>query len=185
METNAGFDYEQVKAIGKALLLAIGEDPERPGLLDTPRRFADAWREFVQYDPGNHETTFESISVDQMVVVKKMRVWSYCEHHLLPFYCDVSIAYITQDKVLGLSKFGRIAQKYAHKLQLQERLVSEIAQDVIALAGTPDVAVLAQGEHLCMTMRGIKMPSVMVSSSMNGKFRTLPEARAEFLELVK
>ncbi len=185
METNAAFDYEQMKQIGRSLLLAIGENPDRPGLADTPRRFADAWREFIDYQPGNHETTFESVSVDQMVIVKRMRVWSFCEHHLLPFFCDVSIGYITQDRVLGLSKFGRIAQKYAHKLQLQERLVSEIAADVIVLTGSQDVAVLAQGEHLCMTMRGIKMPSVMISSSMNGKFRTIPEARAEFLELVK
>lgn len=182
MATNAAFDYEQVKTLTRQLLVALGEDPERAGLLDTPRRVADYWREFLQYDPGNHDTMFESVTADQMVVVSGMRVWSACEHHLLPFWCDVTVGYITPTKVLGLSKFGRIAQKHAHQLQLQERLVEDIACDLRHIIQSDNVAVLAQGEHLCMTMRGIRMPAVMTSSALHGCFKQT-EVRAEFMAL--
>lgn len=177
------FNYDKVKDLTRQMLEAIGEDPEREGLLDTPRRVANYWREFMEYQPGNHDTTFESVKVDQMIVVSGMRVWSLCEHHLLPFWCDISIGYITNQKVMGLSKFGRIAKKHAHKLQLQERLVDDIAKDIMKIADTEDVAVLAVGEHLCMTMRGIQMPATMMSSSINGSFRNQPEVRAEFFNL--
>jgi GTP cyclohydrolase I len=175
-------DYALLQKAAAEILIAIGEDLNREGLLDTPRRFADMWREFAEYDPGNHETIFESVKANQMVVVSGMRVWSMCEHHLLPFWCDIAVGYITHEKVMGLSKFGRIAQKHAHALQLQERLVADIAQDVILIAQTPDVAVLGRGEHLCMSMRGIKMPALMTSSSLHGSFAK-PEVRAEFLSL--
>jgi GTP cyclohydrolase I len=178
------FNYDAVEKAARDLLVAVGEDPNRAGLLETPRRYAQFWREFIEYNPGNHETTFESVEVDQMVVIKGMRVWSLCEHHLLPFFCDVSIAYLTSKKVLGLSKFGRIAQKHAHKLQLQEKLVNDIALDILRLAETPNVAVVAKGEHLCMTMRGIKMPSQMISSALYGAFREGTAVRAEFMSLV-
>lgn len=166
-----------------AILAAIGEDPEREGLRDTPERVARWWAEFMEYDPGTLGTSFESDETDQMVCVSGMRVWSVCEHHLLPFWCDVTIAYLPHGRVLGLSKFGRIAQAHAHRLQLQERLVQGIADDLEALTSSPDVAVLARGEHLCMSMRGVKMPALMTSSVMRGAFRDKPEARAEFLAL--
>jgi GTP cyclohydrolase IA len=178
-------NYNALLKIGHDLLLAIGEDPQREGLQETPRRFADQWREFVEYFPGNIDTCFESVTTDQMVVISGMRVWSLCEHHLLPFWCDVSIGYIAQDKVLGLSKFARIAQKFAHRLQLQERLCEQIAIEVQSLIATSNVAVLAQGEHLCMSMRGIRTPALMTSSVMHGMFRDRSEARQEFLQLVK
>lgn len=165
------------------LLLAIGEDPARPGLIDTPRRFANAWAEFIDYDPGTTDTTFETITTDQMVVVSGMRVWSICEHHLLPFWCDISIGYIAQHKVLGLSKFARIAHQFAHRLQLQERLVDQIADEISHLADTPHVAVLGRGQHLCMVMRGIQTPGIMTSSVMRGLFFDNPIARSEFLSL--
>lgn len=185
METSARFDYNKVLSIGRQLLEAIGEDPDRPGLKDTPRRFADLWREFMEYNAGNQATTFESMTVDQMVIVKSMRIWSMCEHHLLPFYCDVSVGYIANGKILGLSKFGRIAKKHGHKLQVQERLVEDIARDIINITGSRDVAVIAKGEHLCMTMRGIEMPATMISSSLHGVFREDAQARSEFLQLIK
>ena len=109
-------DYDAVLKIGRDLLLAIGEDPDRPGLQDTPRRFADWWREFMCYESGNLDTCFESITTDQMVTVSGMRVWSLCEHHLLPFWCNVSIGYIAGSQVLGLSKFARIAQQRCYRL---------------------------------------------------------------------
>lgn len=178
-------DYQRLLGVGKELLEALGEDPKREGLLDTPRRFADSWQEFIEYEPGKLETTFGSIVNDQMVIVSGIRVWSFCEHHLLPFWCDVSIGYISHQKLLGLSKFARIAHAKAHKLQVQERLVEEIALEVKSLAQTPDVAVLAEGEHLCMTMRGIQTPAKMISSVMWGVFHNEDSARAEFLSLTK
>ena len=178
-------NYGDLLRIGRELIVAIGSDPTTDGMQDTPRRFADYWREFIEYDPGNIYTTFESVTTDQMVVVTGIRVWSVCEHHLLPFWCDVSIGYIATDKVLGLSKFGRIAHMAAHRPQLQERLVHEIADEIQSVTGADDIAVIAKGEHLCMTMRGIKSEAMMVSSVTRGMFRSSDSARAEFLSLVK
>lgn len=169
----------------RCLLLAIGEDPERAGLKETPRRVASFWSEFIDYDPGIVDTTFESVTTNQMVIVSPIKVWSLCEHHLLPFWCDISIGYIAHEKVLGLSKFARIAHGAAHKLQLQERLVDEIATEVQRVTGSPDVMVLGRGEHLCMVMRGIQTSALMTSSRLMGVFATEDAARAEFLSLVK
>jgi GTP cyclohydrolase IA len=165
------------------LLLAIGEDPDREGLCDTPRRFADWWAEFIDHDPGRTDTAFEAAEADQMVVVSGLKVWSLCEHHLLPFWCDVAIGYVAADRILGLSKFARVARRAAHRLQVQERLTKDIADEISRLTGTPDVAVLARGEHLCLTMRGVRTPAVMTSSVMRGAFREDPAARSEFLRL--
>jgi GTP cyclohydrolase I len=176
-------DYTELRRIGYELLLALGEDPTRPGLRETPHRFAAAWQEFMEYDPGTIDTTFESVTTDQMVVVSGMRVWSMCEHHLLPFWCDIAIGYIADEKVLGLSKFARIAHSCAHRLQLQERLCQQIADAVEQIAGTDNVAVLARGEHLCMVSRGIRTEGLMTSSIMRGVFREKSEARMEFLSL--
>lgn len=176
-------DHAKVKDIVRELLIALGENPDREGLLDTPRRIADFWRDFIEYDPGKLETTFDSVRHNQMVAVTGMRVWSMCEHHMLPFWCDVSVAYIAHDKVLGLSKFARIAHKNAHALSLQEKLVADISDDLKTILGTKDVAVVAKGEHLCMTMRGIKTPHRMISSALDGQFLQA-ETRAEFFNLV-
>ncbi len=177
--------YETLKDIARELLCAIGEDPDREGLWETPRRFADWWREFIEYDAGTMTTYFETLSTDQMVVVSGMRVWSLCEHHLLPFWCDISIGYIATSRVLGLSKFARIAHKYAHRLQLQERLTHQIADEIAGVTQSSDIAVLAQGEHLCMEMRGIRTNGRMTSSVMRGLFRERDAARMEFLRLVE
>lgn len=180
----AAIDREALKLHIRQLLVLLGQDPDIPGLVDTPRRVADMWVEFLGHDPGRLGTTFEAVTVDQLVVVKGMRVWSLCEHHLLPFWCDVAVGYIAGDRVLGLSKFGRIAQKHAHRLQLQERLVHGIAQEVQGIAGTKDIAVMATGEHLCMAMRGARMPHRMVSSVLQGRFRSDAALRAEFMAVV-
>jgi GTP cyclohydrolase I len=167
----------------RQVLLAIGEDPDREGLADTPRRWAGWWREFIEHDPGKVDTTFESVEADQMVVVSGIRVWSLCEHHLLPFWCDVAIGYVATGKVLGLSKFARIAHKFAHRLQIQERLTQQVADEVSRLTGSPDVAVIAKGEHLCLSARGARTPALMTSSVMRGAFRDQPAARSEFLQI--
>lgn len=165
----------------RAILTRMGYG-DTPGTAATPRRVAKWLAEFIHYEPGSVDTAFHHLSADQMVVVGGMRVWSLCEHHLLPFWCDIAVGYIPQGKVLGLSKFGRIAHKYAHRLQIQERLVEQIADHVRDAVGHDDVAVLARGEHLCMTMRGVKTPALMTSSSIHGAFRR-PEVRQEFLKL--
>jgi len=178
-------DYPRLLALGRELLLAIGEDPDREGLRETPRRWADAWREFIEYDPGTTETTFASVASDQMVCVSGIRVASLCEHHLLPFWCDISIGYIPNAKVLGLSKFARIAHQFAHHLQLQERLGEQIADEISRITGTQNVAVVLKGEHYCIAARGIRSPARMTSSVMRGVFRTESQIRMEFLRLIE
>jgi len=177
-------NYDLLKRIGLQLLEAIGEDPTREGLEETPSRWADWWKEFIEYEPGDTDVTFETIETDQMVVVSGMRTWSLCEHHLLPFWCDISVGYIARQKVLGLSKFARIAHQFAHRLQIQERLVHQIADEVERLTGSPDVAILGIGQHLCMVMRGVKTDGIMKTSVVRGVFYDKPEARAEFFRLV-
>lgn len=177
-------DRERIEILTAQLLQELDPDPNRPELAETPQRVAKMWAEFIDYDPGNHATTFDLIEADQMVIVSPIRVWSFCEHHLLPFWADISIGYLADQKILGLSKFSRIAHKHAHRLQVQERLVRDIADDIMEITGSSDVAVLAQGEHLCMTMRGIRTPSIMTSSVMRGRFRENAETRAEFKSLV-
>ncbi|TMC17828.1 MAG: GTP cyclohydrolase I [Chloroflexi bacterium] len=178
-------DYPRLLELGRELLIAIGEDPDREGLLETPRRWADSWREFIEYDPGKTETCFDSMAVDQMVCVSGLRVSSLCEHHMLPFWCDVAIGYIADNKILGLSKFARIAHQFAHRLQLQERLGQQIADEITRITGTENVAVVLKGEHLCMTSRGIRTPGKMTSSVMRGVFRSESETRMEFLRLIE
>jgi GTP cyclohydrolase I len=172
---NGGRD--PLEKLARALLVEIGEDPERDGLRGTPERFARWWREFVNYDAGKLETTFEAVTSDQLIEVKGIRVWSLCEHHLLPFWCDISIAYLAHQRIVGLSKFARIAQAHAHRLQVQERLTANVADSVCALAESPDVAVFASGEHLCMTIRGIKAEATMSTSVLRGAFHTDPAMR--------
>ena len=178
-------DDARLRALGRELLLALGEDPDRPGLADTPRRWAAWWREFIAYDPGSVDVAFQHAETDQLIAVSGITVWSLCEHHLLPFRCELAIGYIADGRVLGLSKFGRLAHACAHRLQLQERLCQELADRVVAATGSPDVAVVGRGEHLCMTIRGIRTPSTMTTSVMRGLFRQEHAARAEFLALIR
>jgi len=163
-------DYKRIENAYREILLAIGEDLQRDGIKDTPKRAAKVWKEFIDYDAGKTDTVFQTISSNQMVIIKDIKVWSMCEHHLLPFWCELCIAYITKDKALGLSKFARIAHKHAHKIQIQENLVHGIAKEIIDVTKSTDVGVIARGEHLCMCMRGIKTEHRMISSSMHGLF---------------
>jgi len=174
-------DQQRIEDAITELLHAIGEDPSRPGLLDTPARVARFWAEFVDYDPGTLTTTFEEDAPNGPVTVSGMRVHSLCEHHLMPFWADVTIAYIPHGQVIGLSKLARIAHKHAHRLQLQERLVHGIGGELVDIAKTHDVMVLATGEHSCMVSRGIKTPGLMTSQDCRGAFLADPHLRAQVL----
>ncbi len=175
----------EIEATVRQLLRLLGEDPDRPGIKDTPRRVAKWWGEFLAYDPGNLGTTFEATDSAGLVVVARMPVWSLCEHHLLPFSARVAIVYRPSGTVLGLSKFGRVAQKHAHRLQLQERLVSGIGQEMVDLTGSQDVGVCATGEHLCMVTRGVRSEHAMTSVWWSGCFKDSDALQAQFLNLVR
>lgn len=175
---------DPLEDVARRLLIEIGEDPDRDGLKETPARFARWWREFSAYDPGEVGTLFPLHSQGQTVMVSDINVWSLCEHHLLPFSCAVTIAYRPRSVVLGLSKFARITHRHAHRLQVQERLVSDIADEVSAVTGSDDVAVIAVGEHLCMSMRGIKTPAMMTSSAFRGVYEEYGPPRQELITTV-
>ncbi|MFI1760862.1 GTP cyclohydrolase I [Streptomyces sp. NPDC020800] len=176
---------DPLEGLARQLLIEIGEDPDREGLADTPRRYAKWWREFIGYEAGKTETLFDSISDNQLVYVSGMLVWSLCEHHLLPFNCNLTIAYRSDKNLLGLSKFARIAHKHAHRLQVQERLVSDVAGEIAEITGSEDVAVIGRGEHLCMTMRGIRTPALMTSSAFRGAFEGNGPERTQLLMLAQ
>ena len=178
-------DTKRIEQIALDLLEAIGEDVTRKGLKDTPRRWARWWQEFIDYRDDNLGTTFEVVKLDQLVALTGVRVWSLCEHHLLPFYCDLTIAYLAHDRIIGISKLARIARKHAQRLNVQEALVCSIADDVARYTHSQDVAVIASGRHLCMTMRGIRADAVMVSNEMRGKFASDVSLRMELLRMVE
>lgn len=155
-----------------------------PHMKDTPRRVAKWWTEFLHYDAGTIDTVFPVEHVDQMVVVSGIDTWSLCAHHLLPFSATVTVGYIAQDHVLGLSKFARITHAQAHRPTSQESLVESIADEVTRVTGSPNVAVSASGLHLCMAMRGVRTPATMTTSVTRGAFRDKPETRSEWLAAV-
>lgn len=175
------------------LLHYIGEDPNRPGLIGTPDRIIRMWREiFRGYDPAQHPkvTTFDNgldgLTYDNMVV-DTGTFYSMCEHHMMPFFGKYVFAYIPNPhgKILGLSKIGRVVDYHAARLQVQERLVADIVEDITAALGTENpplgVALMMQGEHLCKTMRGVKKQGLMSACRLDGVFRDDKGARAEFL----
>jgi GTP cyclohydrolase I len=173
----------RMERIGRELLVTLGYDPESERLRDTPRRWARWWREFHAFDAGRLDTSFQVSTSHQVVTVSGIRVWSICEHHLLPFVADIAILYVPEGRLLGLSKFARIARRAAHRLQLQERLAEEIADAVTELAGSADVAILVRGRHLCMEVRGIRTPAQTESLVTRGAFRHDPSLRADIRHL--
>lgn len=173
----------------RLLLTSLGEDPNRQGLLKTPERAAKAMLYFTKgYDQSLDEVLNNAIfdeDTDEMVVVKDIEMFSMCEHHLVPFYGKVSIGYLPQGKILGLSKLARIVEIYCRRLQVQERLTKQIALAVTQAVRPAGVAVVIEGVHMCMVMRGVqKINSKTVTSTMLGVFRDDPKTREEFLNLV-
>ncbi len=173
-----------------SMLEAIGEDPTRDGLLRTPERVEKAMR----YLTSGYTTDISKIvnnaifdvQYDEMVIVKDIEFFSMCEHHMLPFYGKINIAYIARNKVIGLSKIPRIVDAFARRLQIQERMTQQIAECIQEILDPLGVAVVAEAQHFCMMMRGVeKQHSDTVTSAMLGSFRTDKETRNEFLSLIR
>jgi GTP cyclohydrolase IA len=180
---------EEIANHYRQIILALGENPEREGLRDTPKRAAKAMQ-FLNHgylqslEEIVNGAVFES-ETDEMVLVKDIELYSMCEHHLLPFIGKCHIAYLPSGKVLGLSKFARIVDMYARRMQIQENLTRQIAEAVLQVTQARGVAVVVEAKHLCMMMRGVeKQNSSMTSSVMLGAFRDNPSTRQEFLTLV-
>lgn len=174
----------------KQLLVELGEEPNREGLLETPTRAAEAMRYLTK---GYQESLDEIINgalfksdMSEMVIVKDIEMYSLCEHHLLPFFGKCHVGYLPNGQVIGLSKIARIVDYYARRLQIQERLTSEVATCMESITGARDVAVVMEARHLCMMMRGVeKQNSVMTTSVMLGDMRNNPSSRMEFLNLIR
>jgi GTP cyclohydrolase IA len=174
----------------RELLVRLGEDPTRDGLLDTPKRMEKAMQYLTRgYTMDTHAVLHDAlfdVTYDEMVIVKDIEFFSMCEHHLLPFFGKAHVAYVPNGKVIGLSKLPRLVDVFARRLQVQERLTTEVA-DVIDEAIHPQgVAVILEAQHLCMMMRGVeKQHSATVTSAMRGVFKTQQQTRSEFLSLVR
>ncbi|MER3482240.1 MAG: GTP cyclohydrolase I FolE [Meiothermus sp.] len=183
-------DIDRMAQLGHEWLTLIGEDPTREGLVKTPDRMAKAWAFLTKgYCETLEEVTngavFEAEG-SNMVVIKNIEYYSMCEHHLLPFFGTVHIGYVPNKKILGLSKFGRITDMFARRLQVQERLSTQIAEAIWEVLEPQGVGVVIEGQHLCMMMRGVeKQHSSTTSSAMLGNFRDDPKTRDEFLTLIR
>ncbi len=181
-------DIQKLEKACILILEAIGEDPKREGLLDTPRRFASAWQELCSgYDFENQklETVFDGENYDEMVVVKDIEFQSICEHHLLPILGKVSVGYIPHKKIIGLSKIPRIVEIFARRLQNQERMTMQIADTLAKLLEPKGVAVKVSALHLCMQMRGVKkINASMETSAVRGLFRSDAKTREEFFRMI-
>lgn len=183
-------DKERIENAVREILLAVGEDPDRPGLLETPKRVANMYEEIfagLTEDPKLHIKLFDEVSNDEMVIVKDIPFYSMCEHHLLPFFGMAHIGYIPSDnKIIGLSKLARIVNNFAKKPQVQERLTSDIADFLNDNLQPKGVAVIMEAEHMCMTMRGVKSAGAKTqTSALRGIMRTDAKTRAEVLSLLK
>jgi GTP cyclohydrolase I len=182
-------DEESMAALMKKLLLKVGEDPQREGLVRTPERAEKAFRFLTSgYDTDIRKLVNGALfseKCDEMVVVKDIEFFSMCEHHLLPFFGKMHVAYLPKDKLIGLSKIPRIVDAFARRLQLQERLTQQVAQTLMEVLEPKGVGVICEARHFCMMMRGVeKQHSGTVTSAMLGGFRDRKETRDEFLSLV-
>ena len=181
----------RIEAAVREILLAVGEDPDREGLLETPARVARMYNEILaglREDPKEH--LYKQFSADkhgELVLVKDIAIYSMCEHHMLPFYGKAHIAYLPKDgRITGLSKLARMADGFARRLQVQERLTTQMADAVMEVLQPRGVLVVIEAEHMCMTMRGVQKPgSLTLTSAVRGYFEKDVKARAEAMSLIR
>jgi GTP cyclohydrolase I len=183
--TSASFE-----GLVKEMLVRLGEDPQREGLLRTPARVQKAYefltRGYNEDPEAMLKNALFTVSYDEMVIVKDVEMFSLCEHHMLPFFGKVHVAYIPNGKVIGLSKIPRLIEIFSRRLQIQERLTTQIAETIQKVIQPQGVGVVIEARHLCMMMRGVeKQHSAAVTSSMLGCFRDEQETRTEFLSLIR
>lgn len=188
-EPSSAVDLDRIERAVREILAAVGEDPDRETLLDTPRRVARAYAELfagMTVDPAEYLRVGFEEGHQEMVILRDIPFYSICEHHLLPFHGRVHLGYIPAGRVVGLSKLARVVEAYAKRPQLQERLTSQIADCILEGLRPNGVAVVVSAEHLCMTIRGVKKPgSFVITSATRGSFRRRGPTRSEFLSLVQ
>jgi GTP cyclohydrolase I len=183
------FDQDRAAAAVRELLIAVGEDPDREGLLDTPVRVARAYRELLagmRLQARDVLTTTFDLGHDEMVMVKNIELWSMCEHHMVPFTGVAHVGYIPSEsgRITGLSKLARLVDVYARRLQVQERLTTQVADSLVEILQPRGVIVVIEAEHLCMTSRGVRKPgSRTITSAVRGAMH-IPATRAEAMSLI-
>ena len=187
-DSKSPVDMQRLQNAVREILAAVGEDPDREGLLETPARVARMYAELfsgLHDDPRVHLQKVFTEKYDEVVVVRDISFNSMCEHHLLPFMGKAHIGYIPNGKVLGLSKLARVVESISHRPQVQERMTEEIASLMESELDAKAVGVVVEATHSCMTMRGVRKPgSLCVTSAMKGLFRTNPSSRAEIMQLI-
>ncbi len=177
-------DKAKIERAVRMILEAIGENPDREGLRDTPRRVADMFEEILEgYDVSEEYTWFTETS--DLVVLSGIRFFSLCEHHMLPFFGVAHVAYLPRGRVIGLSKIVRIVNKYARRLQIQERLTKQVADEVSQATGSPDVMVVTEAIHLCMVMRGVRTAAPTIVSAIRGAFERNPSLKEEVYRIIE
>ncbi|MBD3817560.1 MAG: GTP cyclohydrolase I FolE [Brevundimonas diminuta] len=182
---------EEAEAAVRTLIRWAGDNPEREGLIETPKRVAKSYRELFQgyeVEPRDYlEKTFEEVGgYDELVVLKDIRFVSFCEHHMLPVVGKAHVAYLPTDRVVGISKLARVVRGFARRLQIQEKMTSEIANAIQDVLRPHGVGVVIEAEHSCMTMRGVDVPGAsLITSCLLGVVREDPRTREEFLRLVR
>ena len=182
-------NYQKVEKLIRELLIEIGEDPDREGLIQTPKRVAKALDFLTSGYWMDTKSVVNDVIFEQhtnnMIIVRNIEVYSLCEHHLLPFFGRCHIGYIAKGKIFGVSKLARVVNMYARRLQLQERLTEQIAHTIMDIIGAEGVGVVIEAQHLCMMMRGIeKQNSIVTTSSLLGSFKDSALTRSEFLSLI-
>jgi GTP cyclohydrolase IA len=181
-------DRPRIERAVREILAAVGEDPDREGLRETPARVARMYAELfsgLHRDPRRHLRKFFTETCDEVVLVRNISFNSMCEHHLLPFLGKAHVAYLPGDRVIGLSKLARVVEEVARRPQVQERMTEEIANLLVEELHAKGVAVVIEAEHTCMTVRGVRKPgSICVTSAMKGCFRNKPSTRAELMTLI-
>ena len=186
--SESGVDEARIRAAVIEMLEAVGDDPNREGLLETPRRIAEMYAEIFEglvEDPSEHLRVGFDVAHDEMVILRNIPFYSMCEHHLLPFHGEAHVGYLPEGRVVGISKLARVVEGFARRPQLQERLTSQVAEAIMEALLPDGVAVVVEAEHLCVTMRGVRKPgSRMVTSAMRGQFKRSSVTRSEFLALV-